>query len=194
MEHTGKKPLDRRQRKTRDAIHTALMALMSEKPLDAITITELAQRANVNRKTFYNHYTSIQDVRRELDEQYIDMIFSFTESEDLDKLSLDPSPFIHQLVQAIVKQPVRARLLFESGEHLYLAERLKAMFLPYMEQIAAARGNKAEYVPYVLNYTVNGTLALLNLWVHDTNQLPPEVFSQMVSKLVQSCAQIEDCL
>lgn len=192
MERSEKKPLDRRQIKTRDAIHTALMALMTEKNLDEISVTELAQRANVNRKTFYNHYTSIQDVRRELDEQYIDMLFTFVDTRGFEELSMDPDPFIRELVNAMVRQPIRARLLFESGESLYLAERLKTFFLPYMEKAAAAQGKKAEYVAYVLDYAVNGTLALLNRWVHESNQMPAEEFSAVVSELLRSCACIQN--
>lgn len=191
MEHsTTKKPMDRRQLKTRDAIHTALMALMTEKALDEISVTELAKRANVNRKTFYNHYTSIQDVRRELDEQYIDMLFSFVETEKLNDLHQDPTPFIRELVSAMVRQPIRARLLFESGEHLYLAERMKAYFLPDMEKLAAERGKRPEYVAYIIDYSVNGTLALLNRWIHETGQMEPEAFVEMVSKLLRESARI----
>ncbi|MCD8146392.1 MAG: TetR/AcrR family transcriptional regulator [Clostridiales bacterium] len=62
------KPLDRRQRKTRQAIQNALLSLMKEKPLSKITVSELAATADVNRKTFYNHYSNIQEVRDELDQ------------------------------------------------------------------------------------------------------------------------------
>lgn len=192
MENAAKKPLDRRQLKTRDAIHTALMALMTEKALDEISVTELAKRANVNRKTFYNHYTSIQDVRRELDQQYIDMLFSFVDGENLSDLHQDPAPFIRELVSAMVRQPVRARLLFESGEHLYLADRIKAYFLPYMEKLAAAQGKRPEYVAYVLDYSVNGTLALLNRWIHETSQMEPAAFAEMVIELLRSNARVGD--
>lgn len=194
MDNRTSKPLDRRQIRTRDAIHTALMALMSEKPLEAITVSELALRAGVNRKTFYNHYTSIQDVRRELDQQYIDMVFSFTEGEPLDALPHDPSPFMRSLIQAMVKQPVRAKLLFESGEHMYLAARLKEQFLPYMERMAISHGARPEYVSYLLEYVVNGIMSLLNLWVHDPDRMSVEDFVRLTSALVRSCAVVGETL
>lgn len=56
-----KKP-DRRIEKTINAIETAYFALLSEKKSDRITVTELAQRANIDRKTFYLHYSSVDDV------------------------------------------------------------------------------------------------------------------------------------
>ena len=54
--------MDRRCLKTQKAIKNALVELMSEKDISQITIKELAQRADINRKTFYTHYTRIYDV------------------------------------------------------------------------------------------------------------------------------------
>lgn len=58
--------IDRRIIKTRKAITNALLQLLSEKSLDEITITELTQRADVNRKTFYLHYNCINEVAEEI--------------------------------------------------------------------------------------------------------------------------------
>ncbi|MBR3646625.1 MAG: TetR/AcrR family transcriptional regulator, partial [Lachnospiraceae bacterium] len=58
--------MDRRQKKTRYAIETALIELIEEKPLENLTISEVADRADINRKTFYNNYDSIEDVLHQL--------------------------------------------------------------------------------------------------------------------------------
>ena len=54
--------LDRRQIKTKKAIVSAFLRLMETKDISRITITELANEANIDRKTFYLHYRSIQAV------------------------------------------------------------------------------------------------------------------------------------
>lgn len=51
--------------KTKDALHAALVDLLETKPLEKITITELCQKANINRGTFYLHYQEICDVFEE---------------------------------------------------------------------------------------------------------------------------------
>ena len=61
----GKK-IDRRSKRSREAIHAAFRELLSEKDLSQITVTEIAQRANRNRKTFYLHYNAIEDLISEL--------------------------------------------------------------------------------------------------------------------------------
>jgi AcrR family transcriptional regulator len=53
---------DRRIRRSRKAMRDALMALILEKEFDAITIQEIADRADVNRATFYLHFRDKQDL------------------------------------------------------------------------------------------------------------------------------------
>lgn len=53
------KGLDRRTRRTREALIGALLDLLREKPLNAITVTELTEAADVNRATFYTHYQDL---------------------------------------------------------------------------------------------------------------------------------------
>ena len=57
--------MDKRISKTRDAIIDAYLELIFEKKEQKITISELAQRANIARKTFYLHYESLEDIMRD---------------------------------------------------------------------------------------------------------------------------------
>ena len=57
---------DRRTKRTHKAITQAFTELIIEKEFSEITVTELAERANINRKTFYSHYECIEDVLDEL--------------------------------------------------------------------------------------------------------------------------------
>jgi AcrR family transcriptional regulator len=57
---TGK--IDRRKIRTRSALREALNALIQEKEYDAITVEEIAQRADVGRATFYKHFKDKEDL------------------------------------------------------------------------------------------------------------------------------------
>ena len=49
---------DRRVQRTRELLQKALMDLIGERGYDAITIQDIADRANIGRTTFYLHYNS----------------------------------------------------------------------------------------------------------------------------------------
>src|SRR5262245_52167763 len=53
---------DRRVRKTKRALHDALMGLAREKPYPAIAVKEILHRANVGRSTFYSHFRDNDDL------------------------------------------------------------------------------------------------------------------------------------
>ena len=48
--------------RSRKLINDALADLLTEKPLDKITVTDVVKRADINRGTFYAHYRDIPDV------------------------------------------------------------------------------------------------------------------------------------
>lgn len=48
--------MDRRKRKTREAIFAAFTGLLSEKDFGSITVGEVIDRADVGRATFYSHF------------------------------------------------------------------------------------------------------------------------------------------
>lgn len=57
--------------RSRKLICDALLELLDEKPLEKITVTDIAKRADVNRGTFYLHYDSVNDVISELQDALI---------------------------------------------------------------------------------------------------------------------------
>lgn len=54
--------VDRRVARTKKNIYIAFFTLLQKKAMDDITVTELAREADVDRKTFYSHYQTVQDV------------------------------------------------------------------------------------------------------------------------------------
>lgn len=54
--------MDRRVRKTRKLIKTAFTDLIQKEPLSSITVTELTKRADIDRRTFYLHYSNIEEI------------------------------------------------------------------------------------------------------------------------------------
>lgn len=80
---------DLRVRRTRQALQQALFEMTIEKGFGAVTVRDLAERAIVNRSTFYRHYLDIDDLL----DQYLDELQTQTaEAAALAEQHEQPSP------------------------------------------------------------------------------------------------------
>ena len=74
-----KKTEDLRVVKTKNALHNAFFAMLTEMSIEDITINALCDRANVRRATFYKHFSDkidfityiIKEIRRTFDVEFI---------------------------------------------------------------------------------------------------------------------------
>ncbi len=57
---------DKRTLYTKNAIKDALLELMTERPLEKITITDVCKKAEINRGTYYLHYYELSEVLDDL--------------------------------------------------------------------------------------------------------------------------------
>ena len=70
---------DHRTRVTKMLIRKAFTDLLSQKPIQSITIKELCQRAGINRGTFYSHYTDIYDLLQQIEGEMMEDLMAAIE-------------------------------------------------------------------------------------------------------------------
>lgn len=73
-ETTTRRDSDKRVIRTKKAIKAALFRIMEDKDISSITISELSQEANVNRRTFYMHYRNITDILDEIESDLVEAL------------------------------------------------------------------------------------------------------------------------
>lgn len=66
------KKQDARVRYTKMVIRNSLLELLRIKPIAKITVTEICERADINRATFYAHYSDPSDLLHSLEAEVIE--------------------------------------------------------------------------------------------------------------------------
>ncbi|WP_202800968.1 TetR/AcrR family transcriptional regulator [Salinibacterium sp. PAMC 21357] len=116
--------MDARVERTRRSLQQALFALTQEHPFDEVTVSEIVERAGVNRSSFYQHYADKETllafaIEAAADEAGVQLV-------DLDPLSTNPPPALENYLSHLDSNAaVYASALGPRGS-AFVASRLRA--------------------------------------------------------------------
>lgn len=91
--------VDRRVRKTKAQLRAGLARLMQKKSIKEITVKELVEEVDINRSTFYLHYTDIYQMLESIEGELMDEVSHLVDDYPLDPINNKESsyPFIEQI-------------------------------------------------------------------------------------------------
>ena len=189
MAEISNKKDDRRCRKTKFAIKSALLTIMKEKPVSKISISELTELADVNRKTFYNHYADIDSVLRDLEDEFLERLFSLIDRDNIWNGLENPAPFFEKLFLEIQNDQPFFKLLIESGEHVHLVfnfrTRLRDM---WGEQLQSRSDIDPQLLICFMDFIASGTVSILESWIGNADQVPLERLSQLICSIISGAS------
>ena len=87
------KATDRRVLRTKKNIRQTFLQLLSEKSLTQLTVKELSEQADINRKTFYMYYSNIEEILSELEDELVQKLVLVFEKELFDREVFDSYSF-----------------------------------------------------------------------------------------------------
>ncbi|MGW0196418.1 TetR/AcrR family transcriptional regulator [Nonomuraea sp. NPDC003201] len=159
---------DRRVRRTRRVVQEALVALILEKGYDAVTVTDIIERADVGRSTFYSHFTDKQDVLfGNLDELAFLHPVPAARSGELFAFSLPM--FEHVREQ---RRLVRALLGRRGGGQVYArGEQLLAAAV--RNELVAAGARASASLDLLVVCVVGAFMGLMRAWVDGESTATP---------------------
>lgn len=75
---------NKRSEQTKNKIKSTLIAMLNEQELEKITVRSLCENADINRSTFYNHYSSPKSVLRGMQKDFMSVLKSTLETARTD--------------------------------------------------------------------------------------------------------------
>ena len=177
--------MDRRQRKTREAIFKALIELLSKKDFDKITVSEIIERADVGRATFYAHFETKDFLLKELCEELFCHLFDSTKEncnghKHIFECNTQESVFLH-LVRHLQKNDNNVLVLLykqNSGLFLkYFKENLRELVISELAQFEC---KKNEILPesFWINHITSTFVETLRWWIDNGMKESPEKITE----------------
>ena len=176
------KKVDQRVRLTQNLLKNALVQLMHEQHISKISIRAICEVADINRSTFYVHYSNQYDLLHKIEQEVLDNLNKHLSNQALD----ENHPISVQVLTKVLDYVKDNVELFKA----LLSENCDFTFqknLIELAQVISAQQNQAfdeKTQEYIKLFGFTGIISMLQKWLHDgTNESP----AQMAEFIIQIC-------
>ena len=175
---------DRRAPKSRALIHDALIRILAEKPLEKITVKEVAAEAGINRKTFYTHYETIADVAKEIEEEIVTNTEEYLQACMIDDYGLTPQYFLQLVNMVYLSNPEFFDHLFTGDHYHFLVNSCKETLKQKMLEGMNLPPERIEIASYKIEFCLGGVGAVFVEWFREGKPVPFETISELALRMI----------
>jgi AcrR family transcriptional regulator len=180
---TSEQTIDLRVRRTRKLLWEALLAEMSERAFEDITVTDICERAMVHRTTFYKHYEDKYALLEQGMRQMYDELVDKAQHAPPSAFSLDdPPPYFIRLFEHVAERQQFYRLML-CGEGVPRFQRLIKNYVADVVETRAAitpAAHQPAWAPLAMHvqFFSGAVLSLLAWWLENEMPLTPYQMAQ----------------
>ncbi len=124
--------MDLREKKTKRSIANAFCQLRQKKPLEKMTVKELAGVAEISKATFYLHYRDLYDLSEKLQNEVIQQIIHSIAHPEY--CLTDQRQFTVELFQAFHAQQDQIEILFSGAQGNVLPLQVERELRAFIQQ------------------------------------------------------------
>jgi AcrR family transcriptional regulator len=173
--------LDLRVQKTRRAIRKTFAAMICEMDYNQITIKELAAHARINRKTFYLHYLTLDNLLGEMQQELVEGFLKQTSS--LHGLS-DIGAYIREFfLYTTDHERLKERILC-SGSYRFLCDKVVEKIIHRNRNHKTGSSFDKYTENIIIAFLTSGILEIYRKWVEDNKKISIEKMIKTTTQLV----------
>ena len=178
------KKTDRRVLKTKRAIRIAFAKLMVEKDINDITIIELSEAADINRKTFYNYYSGVYQVVEEIEQDISRSYEALLGNVHFEKYMDAPYSLFERFSALIKMDPEFFGYLLSMNGNAALMTRIMRLLKDKTRGVMAAQLDIPEQkADIMIEFVLSGMLSVYQHWFNSDRSVPIEEVTQIVSSM-----------
>ena len=171
------KKTDRRVKYTKQAIRDSFLKLLSEKPIEKISVTEICREAEINRGTFYSHYTDPYDLRESLVEELIEAVRARKQ-----ELGVTTRLTATQMFKLLKENQELCRIFAGPyGAKEAMLKIIRSNATAYMKQESESLSGLSEYTQSCVREMLIASIAsVVKCWFDSGMQEPAEEISRLL--------------
>jgi AcrR family transcriptional regulator len=176
--------LDRRKRYTRMVLKKSFMQLLKEKALSSITVKEICEIADVNRSTFYAHYTDQYALLKQIEDELIEDMKSYLSTANLQK----EDEAVHMAQKLLeyfsTKQDECQTLLNETGDSSFERKVMVVAQNIIMKNWMDVYDFDNDISNYLSTFIVSGSVQVIKMWMANGMTQSPKEMAVLINDLV----------
>lgn len=178
--------------RSRKLIRTAFVELMQEKDTGKITVTDIVKRADINRGTFYAHYSDTHAVLEQIENDFLQQISEILNNFKFHDFVQNPYPVLQKLTTYLEKDIEFYRLLVNSKESTYFLYKLKEFFIEYIMKSFPLSESEKYNTSFLtaIHFYVGGIVVAYHDWFKDNLKISLTELAQMISCFIQKGCDI----
>jgi len=188
---------DLRITKTKRDLRNAIIILLKDKPFEKVTVSDICEKAMINRMTFYKHFQDKYDLIEHTVVFLIEELFVSVANEQQDKnLYEDAVEFCVALTKKVIEECFEKRVVLKTllGRNTGIVnDVILKTISKYMELLIKEidKSKKAKYpVSVITSFMTGGCANLLYHWVVHSNEYEKQKFvddsTNFVRQLLES--------
>lgn len=164
---------------TKHMFRTALIELMEEKPFHKITIKEICERADLNRTTFYLHYTDQTQLLNEIITLVEDDMTNCIPAPDDKGNGLER---LKQYLEYVKANAKIYRTLMRSDDDGGARTRIISDILRDIKDSLPVLGKPLEN-RYIYRFIIDGSISMILNWIDSDFDISTEVLAKLIFDL-----------
>ena len=178
---------DPRTRKTKRAIRNAFAKLLSEKELNDITVRDVAELAEINRKTFYRYYSGIYQVVDEIENEIVRSYEQILGEIDFREDLKNPYRIFERLTDTINTDLDFYGSLLAMRGNVSLGSKISEMLkAKTTETLLLHVSMDAAVADIMLEYVISGMVAVYQRWFNSGRRESIGMITETLSNLAFS--------
>lgn len=179
------KKIDRRVKFTKMLLKNSLVELMGKNPISKISVKMLCESADINRSTFYAHYTDQYGLLKQVEQEVIAELKKHITRDAFIKQSAQTVQSMNQILDYISKNAeVFKILLSENGNSSFQKEIMILAQEKIISDILSNPNIDERTSEYLQRFAVTGALSIVQKWLQDGMIESTEKMSELASKLL----------
>ena len=176
--------MDRRQRKSREAILNAFISLLADRDFGQITVGEIIEKADVGRATFYSHFETKDFLLRALCEDLFchiqDVSFGTTEHRHVFACDTKDSVFLHLFRHLMQNDNHILELLSCPSRDLFLRYFRAGLRKMVYENLPLFAERKSEKLPenFWMDHIMATLVETVCWWIENGMKESPETITE----------------